>query len=417
MKRCIISLCLLATFPVVKAQQPHTVVGYTPKSNTVTAMHFGYGNSLESITIAGKTLTTIKVSGNGQPKSISNEFATVDFSFAGTSNVNVTQTVNGETKTTKVPMNSEQVLQFRKDFASEKSSLGGLVDKADKLLENGGASLIGNIINTITDGLDNPINACFQQALDAAKNTKNPIIPIDCLEALVEVTKSHESAGDAIKGKAVDYIFDNYKEWRDGWSDLVYEGLKELDKKFQAENKKKQQDRLELAKKLLASGLSLDEAAKLIDDALNGNLPENSTSQEDKEDKEHSEDKDKDNFDYISKFENEYTICEGYIPIETHQDAINYITMKCQQLNRRLPNLVHFKYKRRYAPMANRSFSLFLNPDKKTYEAKEYSKDNPDAIEREDPYIEIIVDGPPDWAVGCCWNQNIVIPLKKISND
>ena len=107
---------------------------------------------------------------------------------------------------------------------------------------------------------------CFEEALKAAKNTKNPIIPIDCLEALAEATKSHESAGDEIKGQAVDYIFENYQEWRDAWSDLVYKGMKEIDKRLQAENKKKNQDKVELASKLLGSGVSLEEAAKIIDD-------------------------------------------------------------------------------------------------------------------------------------------------------
>ena len=404
MKRCIISLCLLATFPVVKAQQPHTVVGYTPKSNTVTAMHFGYGNSLESITIAGKTLTTIKVSGNGQPKSISNEFATVDFSFAGTSNVNVTQTVNGETKTTKVPMNSEQVLQFRKDFASEKSSLGGLVDKADKFLENGGASLIGNIINTITDGLDNPINACFQQALDAAKNTKNPIIPIDCLEALVEVTKSHESAGDAIKGKAVDYIFDNYKEWRDGWSDLVHKGMVEINKRLQAENKKKNQDKVKLAQMLLSNGASLDEVSKIMEDiSNNGNLtmttkPNTLPEQDNYENKTKTKDLNNDTIAY-----------KGPI-LDTPDAVVNYVKGKFPERGGRLPDAIWVNFHKTLLGVPF-SYMLKLNKDKKTYSIEDINESFSPDYDRE-------LDNPSCYMVIWYWDSKdkgieVTIPLAK----
>ena len=265
MKKTIALFTLLLSYVTAGAQQPHTVVGYTPNSNTLTALRYGYGNSLETITIAGKTLTTIKVSSNGQPKSISNEFATEDFTFAGTSKVTVTQTVNGETKTSTVSINSDKVLQLRKEFSQIKTSLSGFVGQADKFLESGGASLIGNIINTINDGIENPINMCFQQALDAAKDSKNPIIPIDCLEALVKATKSHESAGDKLKGKMVDYIFQNYGEWRDGWSDLGYKGMMEIDKRQQAENKQKNQNKVDAAKKLLEKGASLDDVSKILD--------------------------------------------------------------------------------------------------------------------------------------------------------
>ncbi|MBQ9678379.1 MAG: hypothetical protein IJV44_09620 [Prevotella sp.] len=345
MKRSIISLCLLTTFSVVKAQQPHNVVGYTPSSNTITTLHYGYGNSLESITIAGKTQTTIKVSGNGQPKSISNEFATIEYSFAGTSNVNVTQTVNGETKTSKVPMNSDRVLQFRKDFTSTKNALAGVVDKADKFLENGGASLIGNIISTINDGLDNPINVCFQQALDAAKNTKDPIIPIDCLEALVKATKSHESAGDEIKGKAVDYIFENYKEWRDGWSDLVYKGLMEIDKLQQAKNKQKQNERPEQAKR----------------------LQDNDTANEDGND-------------------------ETSPILDTPKDVTDYVTGQFPDRGGRLPDAIWVNYYK-YFLGTPFSYMMKLNKDKKTYRYEDVSEATKLDYDREldDPYCYMVI--------------------------
>ena len=114
---------------------------------------------------------------------------------------------------------------------------------------------------------------------------------------------------------------------------------------------------------------------------------------------------------------NDYTICEGLIPIESAQDVFNYIKMKSKQLKRRMPSKVYVSYERRFAPLANRTFTVFINSDKKSFRVEEYSKDNPDALERDEPYVKLIVEGPPDWAIGCCWNQNIVIPLKKISND
>ena len=269
-QKILITLCFLLTRIVGWAQQPHTVIGYAPKTNTLTALRYGYGNSLEKITVAGQTQTTIVVSGNGQPKSISNGLANVNLTFAGTSSVTVDQTVNGETKTEKVSISSDKVLALRKEFSEAKAELSGVVGNADAFLRNGGAKLIGNILSAIGDGLSNPINMCFQQALDAAKNTKDPIIPIDCLEALAEATKKHESAGDEIKGAAVDYIFQNYGEWTDKWSDLVYEGMMKIDQLQQAENKKKQQERITLAQQLLSSGTSTDELAQQIDMILNG---------------------------------------------------------------------------------------------------------------------------------------------------
>lgn len=423
MKRnTILTFCLTMVSAVGWAQMPHSEVGYCPNSNTVTTMHYGRGNVLESITVSGKTTTTIRVAPNGQPKQISNELATVDYAFAGASNVNVTQTVNGQTKTQKVPMNSKQVLDFRAAYSNIQKALPAAIDKADKFLENGGASLIGNMLNTINDGLENPIKVCFEQALEAAKNTKNPIIPINTLEALVEASKLHEEASlkDELKGKATDYIFQNYGEWRDGLSNLIYQGMMALDKQQQADNKKVQQGRLALAKMLLDNGASLEDAAKMVDDAFKGggiNLPTPPGNQPPGNQQDPGNQPDQGNYDYIYKMKNDYTICEGLIPMDTPQDVINYIKMKSKQLKRRLPNMVHVNYERRFAPLANRTFELKLNKDKKTYTVKEFTKDNPDAIERDEPYVHLIVDGPPDWAIGCCWNQSIVIPLKKISND
>lgn len=270
MKRLfILAGCCLDVLCAAQAQQPHNVAGYAPKTNTMTVLHYGYGNTLESITVAGESQTTIKVASNGQPKSISNERATVEFTFAGTSNVTVSQTVQGVTTSKKVPVSSDYVLQFRKKYAEAKAALAGAIDKADKFLENGGASLVGGLIGTIGDAVSDPgaaINICFQQALDAAQKTDNPIIPIDCLKGLVEATKAHDSVKDRVKGEAVDYIFSNYKEWRDGWADFVYKGAVEFDNLLQANNKKKHEERVAKVKEMIDSGMTPEEAAQAVEE-------------------------------------------------------------------------------------------------------------------------------------------------------
>lgn len=382
MKRTIFALSLLAAFTVAKAQQPHTVVGYTPNSNTITALHYGLGNTLESITIAGQTQTTIKVSPNGQPQSISNGLATMSYTFAGTSNVAVAQTVNGETKTNRVPLNSNDVLQFRKEFSSAMKSLSSAVDKADKFLENGGASLIGKLINTISDGLENPINVCFQEALDAAQNTKNPIIPINCLEALVEATKSHESVGDELKGKAVDYIFDNYKDWRDGWSNLVLKGMMEIDKLQNVKNKETQQSRLNLAKLLLDDGASLEEAAKAVEDFFES---EAFGPDADKADRDYDESEDE-----VDGDDN------AYPTLENPDDIVAYVTQLAKGANRGgLPTTINVSYNR-YSIYDPISYDLDLNPDKKTYSTKNYTPENLQGLGNllDEPFVYLIIWWP-----------------------
>lgn len=266
-KNIFILWALVLTCITSQAQNSYNVVGYSPKTNTLTTMHYGRGNTLESITISGETQTTIRVSPNGQPKQISNEFATLDYQFAGTSKVTVTQTVNGETKVQSVPMNSDQVLSFRASYAAVKKKLLEAVDKADQFLENGGAKLVGGLVGAINDGLENPIGMCFSQALEAAQKTDNPIIPISSLQALALATKEYEGVKDEIEGAAVSYIFDNYKEWRDGWGDFIYNLQVERDKNQQAENKKKNEWRLNLSKLLLGAGHSQEEITKALNDA------------------------------------------------------------------------------------------------------------------------------------------------------
>lgn len=400
MKKTIALFTLLLSYVTAGAQQPHTVVGYTPNSNTLTALRYGYGNSLETITIAGKTLTTIKVSSNGQPKSISNEFATEDFTFAGTSKVTVTQTVNGETKTSTVAMNSDKVLQLRKEFSQIKTSLSGFVGQADKFLESGGASLIGNIINTINDGIENPINMCFQQALDAAKDSKNPIIPIDCLEALVKATKSHESAGDKLKGKMVDYIFQNYGEWRDSWSDLVYKGMMEIDKRQQAENKQKNQNKVDAAKKLLEKGASLDDVSKILDEIYNNKGHNNAPGKSEVLTKEGNTQNE------VKKVDD----TEEKQVLDTPNAVLDYVKGKFPDRGGRLPDAIWVNYHRTLLG-SGFSYMMKLNKDKKTYRYEKVNDEFSPDYDRE-------LDNPYCYMVIWYWDSKekgieVTIPLAK----
>lgn len=405
MKRnVILTLCLAAVSTAGWAQKPHSDVVYSPETNTVTTMHFGGGNTLESITISGKTHTTIRVAPNGQPKQISNEFATVDYTFAGTGSVNVVQTVNGQTKTQKVATNSQSVLNFRSLYKDALNAMGDAVNAADKFLEKGGASLIGNLLNTINNGIENPINACFEQALEAAKKTDKSIIPINCLEALVEATKFHDEASlkDELKGQATDYIFQNYGEWRDGLGDAIFKGLMAIDKQMQANNKKEQQDRLELTKALLGNGVSLEDAAKIVDTAMNSGdvyLPENVKLPGNN----NSKDKEKINADHGKIVDGEL------VNPQTPQDFINYAHTIAKSHGGKLPDAIDVNYYKYFMGMPF-SYVLKLNKDKKTYKIDNVSE--PFVIdydkELEKPYCGITI-----WYYSNVGHEQKEIPLKK----
>lgn len=60
---CILLLMTMA----VTAQPPHNVVGYNKDNNTLTTVHYGYGNSVDNITVAGEVQTTISLNGQGMP--------------------------------------------------------------------------------------------------------------------------------------------------------------------------------------------------------------------------------------------------------------------------------------------------------------------------------------------------------------
>lgn len=376
MKKNIITLCALVMGCITcQAQDPYTVVGYSPKTNTLTTMHYGRGNTLETITVSGETQTTIRVSPNGQPKQISNEFATLDYQFAGTSKVTVTQTVNGETQVQSVPMNSDYVLKFRAAFATTKKNFFDAVDKADKFLENGGAKLVGGLVGAINDGLKNPIGMCFGQALDAAQKTDNPIIPINSLQALALATREYEGVKDEIQGAAVNYIFDNYKEWRDGWGDFIYNLLIEKDKKQQAENKQKNEWRLNLSKLLLGAGHTPEEVTKALNDAKKptgsdakkpanpDTKPSADTSKPSTEASKPSAEKQLGNDD---KPLTEEDISKLLTP-KTPQDIINFANLLAKNNNGKKPlgfNVTYYKY----FMGGGGGFDMWIKKDKSGYE-------------------------------------------------
>lgn len=376
MKKNIITLCtLVLTCITSQAQDPYTVVGYSPKTNTLTTMHYGRGNTLETITVSGETQTTIRVSSNGQPKQISNEFATLDYQFAGTSKVTVTQTVNGETQVQSVPMNSDYVLKFRAAFATTKKNFFDAVDKADKFLENGGAKLVGGLVGAINDGLKNPIGMCFGQALDAAQKTDNPIIPINSLQALALATREYEGVKDEIQGAAVNYIFDNYKEWRDGWGDFIYNLQMEKDKKQQAENKQKNEWRLNLSKLLLGAGHTPEEVTKALNDAKKptgsdakkpanpDTKPSADTSKPSTEASKPSAEKQPGNDD---KPLTEEDISKLLTP-KTPQDIINFANLLAKNNNGKKPlgfNVTYYKY----FMGGGGGFDMWIKKDKSGYE-------------------------------------------------
>lgn len=376
MKKSILTLCALVMGCITcQAQDPYTVVGYSPKTNTLTTMHYGRGNTLETITVSGETQTTIRVSPNGQPKQISNEFATLDYQFAGTSKVTVTQTVNGETQVQSVPMNSDYVLKFRAAFATTKKNFFDAVDKADKFLENGGAKLVGGLVGAINDGLKNPIGMCFGQALDAAQKTDNPIIPINSLQALALATREYEGVKDEIQGAAVNYIFDNYKEWRDGWGDFIYNLQMEKDKKQQAENKQKNEWRLNLSKLLLGAGHTPEEVTKALNDAKKptgsdakkpanpDTKPSADTSKPSTEASKPSAEKQPGNDD---KPLTEEDISKLLTP-KTPQDIINFANLLAKNNNGKKPlgfNVTYYKY----FMGGGGGFDMWLKKDKSGYE-------------------------------------------------
>jgi hypothetical protein len=144
------------------------------------------------------------------------------------------------------------------------------LDQIDQFLAGGGAKLVGGIIGSVIDMLENPIGACFSQALEAGKATENSIIPINSLQALEIASNLNKSVADRLKDAAVNSIFENYKEWTNEWSDLVYKWQLEKYRKLKADNRENQAWRMELAKTLLDEGKTIDEAVEIINQQHKG---------------------------------------------------------------------------------------------------------------------------------------------------
>lgn len=380
MKRNILipMFCLLGTLSLQAQIAPaHTDVAYNSGNNTVTALHYGRGNTLESITVTGKTQTTIQLSPNGQPKSISNEYATIEYTFAGTSNVTAHQTVNGKTKTEKVPMNSESVLYFRKQWANLKNKAVEYAGKADKFLEGGGIELVGGIVKAINGGLAGSIGVCFDQALEAGKKTDNPIISINTLENLQKASNIHLSLKDAAGDAATEWFFKNYRELRDGWSDMVYNDMMTKDRHQRENNRKEQSWRMELATLLLEAGHTPEEVGDIL--RKGGGKPDNESKPDDRtkpgndtkpgdETKPGNDTKPGDNADK-KKDDEKRRDYGNLVNPQTPQDIIDYVNLRKGREGGKLPLRVNVFYEP-YLLSSGLCYDLVLNKDKKTYSVK-----------------------------------------------
>ena len=260
MKRILtLTLCLLTVSIAMLAQKPHKEVGYDKSTNMLTTVAYGYGNSVDQIIFKGKDQTSIKVNNYGFPTEIVNSLTTMEFQYAGTSAVTVTQTVNGEKKTEKIPLDSKKVLSFREEYNKFKQD-PSLFDRVDNFLANGGAKKIGNALNLLDLGKQFSIGICFDEAIRAAQQTDNPIISVDNIQKLKELSKWITDWGGQ--------VLDNYNNITEGVADFVYRREMEIYKEQKEANRTKVEARLELGRKLLEEGHSPEELSKLIDQAL-----------------------------------------------------------------------------------------------------------------------------------------------------
>lgn len=258
-RKLIMTLCLLTASIAMLAQQPHKEVGYDKSSNMLTTVAFGYGNSVDQIIFKGKDQTSIKVNNYGFPTEIVNSLTNVNFQYAGTSSVTVTQTVNGEQKTEKVSLDSEKVLSFREEYNKFKQN-PSTFDKIDNFLANGGAQKIGNAFDLLGLGTKFTVGICIDEAIKAAKQTDNPIISIDNLQKLKDLSKWIPDWDDL--------VFDNYNKITEGVADFIYNREMDIYNQQKDANRMKTEKRLELGKMLLEEGHSTDELSRLIDQAL-----------------------------------------------------------------------------------------------------------------------------------------------------
>lgn len=409
-----LTFCALLVIVVMRAQ-PHSDIGYDKSSNSFTTLRYGYGKSVESIIYTGKDQTLIEINNYGMPTEITNSLATVSFTYAGTSNVNVTQTVNGQTKSDRVPLNSDKVLSYREEynrFVKNPSTL----EKMDNFLAGGGAKLIGSVLSAITDKLDNPIAACFEEALEVAKKTDRPIIPINTLEALKEAADFNLNVVDRAQNALTNAIFDNYNEWTQAWSEAVYKYQKQKYQEQKASNRMEEEWRVSMTATLMANGKTFEEAAQAIAKANQKRIPQSGTpatgkpktnevskgtinnSQKggdkgNKLDKGNEPSVDDNKTDKGKKPDQDYELPD----FETKEGIISYIKLLANEKNSGLPSVINVKYNR-YAIWDPLSYDLILNSDKKTYSMKDYSKYAGDAkplgAVLEKPFVHLIIWWP-----------------------
>ncbi len=245
---------LSVLFVNVMAQQPHKEMGYDSQNNMLTTVAFGHGNAVDKIIYSGKDQTSIKVNSYGFPTEMVNSKATVGLQYAGTRSVTITQTVNGETKKSNIALDSEKVLGFREEYKkfNQDPSVAG---KIDDFLSKGGAKIISRIIDLVTGDVKNAISICFDEALTAAKQTENPIIPVSTLEQLKTMTNIPSVS---------DFVLDGYNELTESIADFFYKRMMEKYDAQKKSNLEKNEKRVELAKVLLEEGHTIEELNELI---------------------------------------------------------------------------------------------------------------------------------------------------------
>lgn len=407
MKRSLfLTFCVLVVIAAMQAQ-PHSEVAYDKTSNSLTTIRYGYGNAVESITYTGKDQTTISVNSNGMPTEVTNSLATVNFTYAGARSVTVTQTVNGQTKTDRLAIDSDRVLSYREEYKRFNQN-PSVIDGIDGFLAGGGAKLIGGVLSAITDKLENPIGACFEEALEAARQTDHPIIPIKALEALNEAANFSVNVPDIAQNALTNVIFNKYGEWTQAWSDMVYNYQKQKYQEQKASNRMEEEWRVSMTATLMANGKTFEEAAQAIakaDQKRRGLQPAkpapgtqtgkgetsaknnpakgnngNNVNNGDKGNKGNNNDDDDDD--------------KGLPNFDKPEGIISYVKMLANEKHRGLPHTINVQYNR-YTLWDPLAYNIKLNPDKKTYNTEDYSKYAGDAHALgallEKPFVHLII--------------------------
>ncbi|MBR0046484.1 MAG: hypothetical protein IJP75_06325 [Bacteroidaceae bacterium] len=392
------TLALLTICSSMLAQPPHSQVGYDKSSNTLTTLHYSYGNRVESIIYTGQDQTTISVNSNGMPTEITNSLATVSFSYAGTRSVTVTQTVNGQTKTDRLSLDSDKVLSYREEY-NRFNQNPSVVDKIDIFLAGGGAKMIGNVLSLVTDKLKNPIGACFEEALKAAKKTDRSIININSLEALNEASNFSVNIGDHAQNALTNVVFNKYGEWTQTWSDMVYNFQMQQYHEQKASNQMEKEWRVSMAATLMANGKTLEEAAQAIakaDQKRRGLQPSKPASgiQMGKGGNRAKNNDEQGNIGTDGDKDKKDDEDNGLPDFDKPDGIISYIKMLANEKHRGLPHTVNVQYNR-YTLWDPLAYNFKLNPDKRTYSVEDYSKYAGDAHALgallEKPFVHLII--------------------------